>query len=87
MTSFVDEGYGDNAFMDAGKSACDIVLTISDKGKPSDPQVIHCERPALEKLAVQSLLKSHYKPGKMNGKAVPIRASVHLEYADAPTKP
>ena len=83
ITGFSDEGYGVAAFNSPeGNGSCDIVLTISATGKASDPQVTYCERPALEKLAVQALLKSHYNPGKVNGKAVPIRASVHLEYSD-----
>jgi hypothetical protein len=75
---FADEGYGDGAFRLGGDGACDILLTLDAKGRPLDPQVIHCEKPALEKLAAQSLLKSHYKPGRLNGKAVPVKLAVHL---------
>jgi hypothetical protein len=84
---FFDEGYEEAAFSAVEKSACDIVLTISVKGKATDPVVTHCERPSLETPAVQSLLKSHFKPGQINGKAVPMRASIHLESADIPPKP
>jgi len=42
--------------------------------------VTNCVRPALEKPAIESLLKSKYKPGMVNGNAVPMRASIHLEY-------
>lgn len=88
MTKFIDDGYGVAAFNSPeGNGSCDIVLTISATGKASDPQVTHCERPELEKLAVQSLLKSKYKPGLVKGKAVAMRASIHLEYADDPNKP
>lgn len=86
MITFSDEGYGEAAFLIDGKGACDIVLTISAKGKASDPQVIHCVKPVLDKPAVLSLLNSKYKPGQVNGKKVPIRASVHLEYGDIPPK-
>jgi hypothetical protein len=84
MTTFSNEGYGQIAFYTAGDDTCNIALTISAKGKPSDPQVIHCDKTALEKPAVASLLKSQYKAGRVNGKAVPMRASVRLEYGDAP---
>ncbi|MGD0831733.1 MAG: energy transducer TonB, partial [Terracidiphilus sp.] len=87
MIQFSDNGYGDRAFAFTGNSPCDIVLTINAKGKASDPQVLRCYSPALEKPAVDSLLKSKYKPGSVNGKAVAIRASVHLEYGDIPAKP
>ena len=67
--------------------ACDVLLTISEKGKASEPKVAHCNRPELEKPAVESLLKSDYKPGMVNGKAVPMRGSIHLNYGDAPATP
>jgi hypothetical protein len=87
VITFSDNGYGHLAFVHEGNSTCDVMLTISTKGKASDPQVTHCERPELEKPAVESLLKSEYKPGFVNGKAVPMRASIHLEYGDSPAKP
>jgi hypothetical protein len=80
VNKFSDEGYGQMAFVHEGNSTCDVMLTISKKGKAADPQVTHCERPELEKPAVESLLKSNYEPGFVNGKAVPMRASIHLEY-------
>ena len=82
-----DKGYGRLAFPHEGNSVCDVVLTISVKGKASDPQVTHCERPELEGPAVESLLKSEYKPGWVLGKEVPMRASVHLEYGEAQGTP
>lgn len=85
ITKFSDQGYGDLAFSFVGNSVCTVALTISAKGKPSDPQVIHCERPNLEEPAVKSLLKSQFKPGKVNGKAVPMRASIQIELGDFPS--
>lgn len=81
MTKFSDEGYGELAFRSAADSSCNIVLSISEKGKPYDPHVTHCASSALEKPAVSSLLKSKFKPGKFYGKAVPVQVSIHLEYA------
>jgi hypothetical protein len=82
MTSFFDEGFGGLAFSSVGKGVCDVVFTISAKGKPSDPQVILCESPTLEQPAVQSILKSRYKPAKFSGKTVPVRASIKIELGD-----
>lgn len=79
MTGFVDEGYEQAAFRLQGVGACDAVLTIDKKGKPSNLGAVHCERDFLEGPAAQSLLESRYTPGRLNGKAVPVRASVHLE--------
>ena len=87
ITKFSDEGYGPVAYSAKENGGCDIVITIDAKGKPSDPQVTHCGDPELEAPAVRSLLMSRYKPGRVNGKAVPMRASIHLEYGDVPPKP
>lgn len=87
IIEFSDKGYGQMAFAHEGNSACDVLLTISEKGKASDPRVTHCERPELEEPAVESLLKSQYTPGFVNGKAVPMRGSIHLEYGDDSAKP
>jgi TonB family protein len=86
VIEFFDEGYGHLGFEHEGNSVCDVVLTIDVKGKASDPQVTHCERPELEQSVIKSLLKSKYKPGFVNGKAVPMRASIHLEYGGVSPK-
>jgi hypothetical protein len=87
MNTFADRGYGAAAFASDGHNACDVVLTISANGNPSHPQETHCDIPAVEKPALRSLLSSHYLPGKVNGKAVPMRVSVHLEYGGHSPKP
>jgi hypothetical protein len=86
VVKFSDKGYGQLAFVNEGNSVCDVVLTIDLKGRASDPQVMHCERPELEKPAIDSLLKSEYKPGFVKGNAVPMRASIHLEYGEVNAK-
>lgn len=80
LTWFSDEGYAATALTSEKKGACDILITIGVNGKASEAKVAHCQQPVLEEPAVQSLLDSKYKPGRMNGKAVPMRASIHLEY-------
>ncbi len=77
-------GYGDTAFRIQGNGACDVELTIDKKGTPSDVGTVHCEKKVLEKLAAESLLKSKFKPAKLNGKTVPIRVTVHLQLPDSP---
>lgn len=85
VIEFAEEGYAAMAFTHEGNSACDVMITIDTRGKPSDLRVIHCERPELEKPAVESLLKSPYKAGYVQGKQVPIRAMIHLYYGDDPS--
>jgi TonB family protein len=80
LTKFSSMNYGSTAFQFLGNGSCDIVLTISEKGKPYDAYVTECEQKVLENPAVESLLDSQYKPGIVNGKAVPMRVSIHLEY-------
>ena len=87
MSVFSDQGYGNAAVGMVGNGACDVDLTIDADGVPSDAQVVRCDKPILEKPAVESLLKSRYMPGNLNGKIVPIRVTVHLEFAGfAPAK-
>jgi Gram-negative bacterial TonB protein C-terminal len=81
MVQFVSKGFGTAALPFPDGVACDVVLTIDAKGKPSDAQVSHCDKPMLENSAIESLLKSKYKPAMLNGKAVPVRATVRLAYA------
>jgi TonB family protein len=83
VIKFSDEGYGHIAFVREGNSACDVMLTIDAKGRASDPQVTHCERTELEKPAVESLLRSTYRPGFVRGKEVSMRGLMHLTYGDA----
>jgi hypothetical protein len=80
MARFVDDGYGDAAYDEDGSSPCDVLLTIDTAGKALDPVVSNCSKPKLEKPAMDSLLNSLYKPGKLNGRPVPIRLQVHLEF-------
>ncbi len=81
MAKYVDKGYGEAAFSDAGNSPCDIVLTVDAKGDASDAVITRCDHATVEKPAMQSLLSSHYKAGSLNGKAIPVRVTIHLEYA------
>lgn len=87
MTDFVDRGYEETAFGLQGVGACDVVLTIDQKGNPSNVGTVHCEQDSLKNSAAESLLKSHYKPARLNGKPVPVRASVHLALGDTPSNP
>jgi TonB family protein len=81
LDKFSDEGFESAVLRFAGSNGCDVTLTIDEKGKPSDAEAPVCEQPDLAKPAVQSLLKSRYKPGILNGKAVPVRVSIHLAFA------
>jgi TonB family protein len=87
MIGFADEGYGMAAFRVQGVGACDVVLKIDEKGKASDVGTVHCEKEFLDNPASESLLKSRYKPARLNGKPVPVRVSVHLELGEASSVP
>lgn len=82
LIKFKDKGYAHEAFTHQGNSLCDILLTIDEKGRPSDPRVTHCERPGLEQPAINSLLKSKFTPAKLHNKRIAIRATLHLSYDD-----
>ena len=78
LKRFVNDGFGHAAFFYDDGAGCVVRLKIDENGKPSDAQITKCDGPSLEKSAIQSLLKSQFEPAILNGKAVPIRASVHL---------
>src|SRR5581483_8494881 len=80
LTEFVDEGYGMRAMFLPGKGTCDVVLVIDAEGKPEDPDIKNCETTALGEQARKSLLDSHFRAGRFEGAAVPVRTMVHLEF-------
>ena len=80
MVEFVSKGFGRAALPFPDGVACDVLLTIDAKGKPSGARISRCDNPVLEKPAVDSLLKSKYKAGLLNGKAVAVRVNVRLAY-------
>jgi hypothetical protein len=84
---YYDKGYGAMAFRLEGRSPCEVVLTIDAKGKSSNVVVSKCEPVGLGIAAVKSLIASKYKPGTLNGKEVPVRALIHIEYGDFPAQP
>lgn len=59
---------------------CQVLLTIDSKGKPSNAQVLKCDKSSLDQVAIDSLMESKYKPAKLNGKKVSVRAAVVLVY-------
>jgi TonB family protein len=75
-----DTGYSEAAVMWDNGVSCNIVLTISAKGKPSDPQLLFCDKKNLEKPAVDTLMNSQFKPAKLNGKPVAVRTSIRMVY-------
>ena len=81
LVRFISKGFGLAALPFPDGVACDAIMTIDVKGKALDAQVTHCDQFALEKPAVESLLKSKYEAALLNGKAVPVRVSIHLAYA------
>jgi hypothetical protein len=79
LVDFVDKGFGNAALAPQG-IGCRAVLTIAENGKSSDVHVSYCDRIDLEKPALDSLLHSKYKPATLQGKPVPVRATIHLIY-------
>ena len=61
-------------------TACDLTVVLDTKGKPQSATVSSCDQPALAKPAVESMMKSKFKPAKLNGNAVAVRLRVRLIY-------
>jgi TonB family protein len=78
MAKFNDKGFRLAANALHGHLACNVTLTLDRKGKPSKAEISKCDKPELEQPAVESLLRSKFKPAKLNGNAVPVRMTVQL---------
>lgn len=78
IKKLVNDGFGKAAFALDDGAGCIVHLLIGKNGVPSDAQVTNCDDPILEKPAVDSLLQSRFTPAVLDGKPVPVRASVHL---------
>lgn len=75
---FANGGFGRAAFSLEDGAGCIAVLTIDETGHPTDAQITKCDDSSLENPVLRSLWKSQFSPAILNGKPVPIRASVHF---------
>jgi len=80
ISEFVSKGFAAAAMFAPDGTACRLLLTIDSKGKPSNAQILKCDKPSLDQVAIDSLMQSKYKPAKLNGKKVAVRAEVVLVY-------
>ncbi len=80
MVEFVSNGFGEAAMGLPDGVGCHVLVTLNAKGKSVDVQVMDCDQDALKQPAGDSLLKSRFKPAKLNGKAIPVRMMVQLVY-------
>jgi len=80
LTDFSNQGFIEAAEIFPGGAACDLLFTITSKGKVADPQILHCDKENLEQPAIASLLKSRFRPGKVQGKKVAVRTVIHLSF-------
>jgi hypothetical protein len=75
---FANGGFGRVAFSLEDGAGCVAAITIDETGHPTDAQITKCDDPSLENPVLRSLWKSNYSPAVLNGKPVPVRASVHF---------
>jgi hypothetical protein len=75
---FANAGFGRAAFALEDGAGCIASLSIDETGHTTDAQIAKCDDPSLENPVLRSLWKSQYSPAVLNGKAVPVRTSVHL---------
>jgi TonB family protein len=78
LKNFPDRSFAARAFDLEDGVGCTLALTINQSGKVSDAKLVKCDRPSLEKAAIESISKAQFSPATVNGKAVPVRALVHL---------
>jgi hypothetical protein len=80
MTQFVSKGFGQAAAFFPDRTSCKVLLVLDAKGKPVNASISQCDKPTLEQPAIDSLMKSKYKPATLNGKEVPVRLLVYVMY-------
>jgi len=78
IQQFADAGFGRAAFAFEDGAGCTAVLTIDEAGHPTEAEITKCDDPTLANPALHSLWKSQYSPAVLNGKPVPVRASVRI---------
>ena len=80
MVQFASKGFGQAAAVFPDGTACKVVLVIDAKGKPLNASISQCDKRTLEHPAIDSLMKSKFKPATLNGKEVPVRVLVYMMY-------
>jgi hypothetical protein len=80
MIRFVSNSFAAAAAYFPEKTSCKVVLVLDAKGKPLKASISHCDKPTLEQPAIDSVMKSKYKPATLNGNQVPVRVLVYLMF-------
>ena len=80
ITHFVSNEFGHAAAVFPDATSCKVVVTLDAKGKPLSATISQCDKPTLERPAIDALMKSKYSPAKLNGQDVPVRVLVYLIY-------
>lgn len=78
IKQFGDAGFGRAAFSFEDGAGCIAILTLDEKGHPTDAQITECDDASLENPILRSLRKSQYSSAILNGRPVPVRASVRI---------
>ena len=89
LQRWVGVGFRHSAFTLEDGTGCTAALTLDDIGRPTDVQITKCDDHILEEPVLRSLWNSQFSPAMLNGKTVPVRASVRLacEGFDPPSAP
>lgn len=80
MVDLVSKGFAQASLPLAHGTACDLTVVLDAEGNPRSATVSRCDRPALAKPAVESMMKSKFKPARLNGNRVAVRLRVRLTY-------
>jgi len=80
MAEFASKDFGQAAAYFPETTSCKVVLVLDAKGKPLKASISRCDEPTLEKPAIDSVMKSKYKPATLIGKEVAVRVLVYLMF-------
>jgi periplasmic protein TonB len=59
---------------------CLISLIVDAQGNPQNPRVVQRLGMGLDEKALEAVLKYRFKPAKKDGKPVPVRISVMVNF-------
>lgn len=76
----VDPKYPGDGVLQSGDNICVVELVVDEKGKPQDVHVWKSVNPKLDANAVQAVQKYRFKPATFQGRPVPVRIAIKVNY-------
>jgi TonB family protein len=80
VTYQIEPSYSEAARKAKWQGAVVVSLTVDSKGRPQNVHVVKALGMGLDEMAIEAVQKWKFKPGSKNGKAVPVQATVEVDF-------